>query len=47
VLVRKSNFEARTNCEVMRINLDSSGKRATGVTYVNTFRARNLSSPPI
>jgi gluconate 2-dehydrogenase alpha chain len=35
-LVRKSNFEARTNCEVMRINLDSMGKRATGVTYVDT-----------
>jgi gluconate 2-dehydrogenase alpha chain len=36
VLMRKSNFEARTNCEVMRINLDSTGKRATGVTYVDT-----------
>jgi gluconate 2-dehydrogenase alpha chain len=36
VLVRKSNFEARANCEVMRINLDSTGKRATGVTYVDT-----------
>jgi gluconate 2-dehydrogenase alpha chain len=36
VLVRKSNFEARTDCEVMRINLDSAGKRATGVTYVDT-----------
>ena len=34
--MRKSNFEARTNCEVMRINLDSSGRRATGVTYVDT-----------
>ena len=36
VLVRKQNFEARTNCEVTRINLDGSGKRATGVTYVDT-----------
>jgi gluconate 2-dehydrogenase alpha chain len=36
VLLRKSNFEARTNSEVMRINLDSTGKRATGVTYVDT-----------
>jgi gluconate 2-dehydrogenase alpha chain len=35
-LVRKPNFEARTECEVTRINLDSSGKRATGVTYVDT-----------
>ncbi|MGH6676522.1 MAG: GMC family oxidoreductase, partial [Xanthobacteraceae bacterium] len=36
VLLRKSNFEARTDCEVMRINLDNTGKRATGVTYVDT-----------
>src|SRR5246127_2586446 len=35
-LLRKPNFEARTECEVTRINLDSSGKRATGVTYVDT-----------
>src|SRR5206468_4025340 len=28
--------EARTNCEVTRINLDSTGKRATGVTYVDS-----------
>ena len=36
VLLRKPNFEARTECEVMRINLDNTGKRATGVTYVNS-----------
>ena len=35
VLMRKSNFEARTECEVTRINLDRSRKTATGVTYVN------------
>jgi gluconate 2-dehydrogenase alpha chain len=35
VLMRKSNFEARTECEVTRINLDRSRKMATGVTYVN------------
>ncbi len=35
-LIRKPNFEARTQCEVLRINLDSTGKRATGVTYVDT-----------
>src|SRR5579862_3092572 len=35
VLTRKSNFEARTECEVTRINLDRSRKIATGVTYVN------------
>jgi gluconate 2-dehydrogenase alpha chain len=36
VLLRNSNFEARTECEVMRINLDNTGKRATGVTYVDS-----------
>ncbi len=36
VLVRKPNFEARTECEVTRINLDGSGKRATGVTFVDS-----------
>jgi gluconate 2-dehydrogenase alpha chain len=36
VLLRKSNFEARTDCEVTKINLDNTGKRATGVTYVNS-----------
>jgi gluconate 2-dehydrogenase alpha chain len=35
-LVRKSNFTARDNCEVLRINTDRSGKRATGVTFVDT-----------
>ncbi|PYE87852.1 GMC family oxidoreductase [Phyllobacterium leguminum] len=35
VLMRKSNFECRTESEVVRINLDRSGKRATGVTYVD------------
>jgi gluconate 2-dehydrogenase alpha chain len=36
VLVRRPNFEARTQCEVLKINLDKSGKRATGVTYVDS-----------
>jgi gluconate 2-dehydrogenase alpha chain len=36
VLLRNPNFEARTECEVTRINLDNTGKRATGVTYVNS-----------
>jgi gluconate 2-dehydrogenase alpha chain len=36
VLVRKSNFSARDNSEVTKINLDSSGKRATGVTFVDS-----------
>jgi gluconate 2-dehydrogenase alpha chain len=36
VLVRKPNFEARMECEVTRINLAPDGKRATGVTYVDS-----------
>src|SRR6267143_4280320 len=35
-LVRRTGFEARTQCEVLKINLDKSGKRASGVTYVDT-----------
>jgi gluconate 2-dehydrogenase alpha chain len=30
-----SNYELRTNCQVQRINLDSTPKKATGVTYVD------------
>jgi gluconate 2-dehydrogenase alpha chain len=36
VLVRKPNFSARDQCEVTRINVDASGRRATGVTFVDT-----------
>lgn len=36
ILVRRPNFEARTNCEVTRINLSRDRKRATGVTYVDS-----------
>jgi gluconate 2-dehydrogenase alpha chain len=36
MLVRKTNFKAFDNSEVTRINLDASGKRATGVTFVDT-----------
>jgi gluconate 2-dehydrogenase alpha chain len=34
-LLNRSNYELRTNCEVLRINLDSTRKKATGVTYVD------------
>ena len=36
VLIRKRNFQARDNSEVTRINLDSSGKHATGVTFMDS-----------
>jgi gluconate 2-dehydrogenase alpha chain len=35
VLMRKPNFTLRTESEAIRINLDSSGKRAVSVTYVD------------
>jgi gluconate 2-dehydrogenase alpha chain len=35
VLMRKSNFEARVNCEVLHVNLDAAGKMAKGVTYID------------
>ncbi|MDB5561984.1 MAG: family oxidoreductase [Hyphomicrobiales bacterium] len=34
-LLKMSNYELRCNCEVLRINLDSTGKKATGVTYID------------
>jgi gluconate 2-dehydrogenase alpha chain len=34
-LLNRSNYALRTNCEVLRINLDSTRKKATGVTYVD------------
>jgi gluconate 2-dehydrogenase alpha chain len=36
VVLGRDNFELRTRCEVTRVNLDSTGTRATGVTYVDT-----------
>ncbi|HEY8047965.1 MAG TPA: GMC family oxidoreductase [Ramlibacter sp.] len=35
VLMRKPNFALRTEAEVTKINLDSTGKRAVSVTYVD------------
>jgi gluconate 2-dehydrogenase alpha chain len=35
VLMKKSNFRLRTECEVTKINLDSTGKRAVSVTYID------------
>jgi gluconate 2-dehydrogenase alpha chain len=35
VLMKMPNYEMRTNCQVLKINLDSTGKKATGVTYVD------------
>ena len=35
VLMQDQNFTLRTNCQVLRVNLDGSKKNATGVTYVD------------
>ncbi|AIF48124.1 GMC family oxidoreductase [Dyella japonica] len=35
ILMRRPNFSLRTNSHVTRINLDSTGRRATGVTYID------------
>jgi gluconate 2-dehydrogenase alpha chain len=35
VLLANLNFKLRTGCQVQRINLDSTKKHATGVTYVD------------
>lgn len=35
ILLKDPNFTLRTQCQVLRINLDSTKKQATGVTYVD------------
>jgi len=44
VLLKLPNFELRTRSLVTRINLDSSGKRATGVTYIDE-QGREIEQP--
>jgi gluconate 2-dehydrogenase alpha chain len=44
VLLKKKNFELRTHSYVTKINLDSSGKRATGVTYIDA-QGREVEQP--
>ncbi|OZI35626.1 GMC family oxidoreductase [Bordetella genomosp. 1] len=35
VLLKKPNFELRTRSHVIKVNLDSTGKKAVGVTYID------------
>ena len=35
VLMRKDNFTLKTRCEVLKVLLDSTGKKATGVLYID------------
>ncbi|HET6545327.1 MAG TPA: GMC family oxidoreductase [Rhodanobacteraceae bacterium] len=44
VLLGKDNFSFRTHCEVTRVKLDSTGKRATGVIYVDA-QGREFEQP--
>ena len=44
VLLKKDNFSYRTGCDVTKVNLDRSGKRATGVTYVD-LQGRTFEQP--
>lgn len=43
-LLRKDNFAYRTGCNVTKVNLDSSGKRAVSVTYVD-LQGREFEQP--
>lgn len=43
-LLKMPNFELRPNSHVLKINLDSSGKHATGVTYVDA-QGREVEQP--
>lgn len=43
-LYRLKNFELRPQCNVLRVNTDSTGRQATGVTYVDT-RGREVEQP--
>jgi gluconate 2-dehydrogenase alpha chain len=44
VLMKNPNFELRTLCNVVKINLDSEKKRAVSVTYVDS-RGREFEQP--
>ncbi|MDP1674630.1 MAG: GMC family oxidoreductase [Burkholderiales bacterium] len=44
VLSKHKNYELRPLCNVIRINLDSSGKCATGVNYIDA-RGREVEQP--
>ena len=43
-LLEDPNFELRTGCQVLRINVDRGGRRATGVTYVDA-RGQEVEQP--
>ncbi|ARP81869.1 GMC family oxidoreductase [Bordetella genomosp. 8] len=44
VLLKKPNFELRANSHVLKVTLDSSGKKATGVVYIDP-QGREVEQP--
>ncbi|MBK5001080.1 GMC family oxidoreductase [Pseudomonas sp. S31] len=44
VLRQRKNFELRTHAQVLKVNLDSDGKKATGVTYLDA-QGREIEQP--
>jgi gluconate 2-dehydrogenase alpha chain len=44
IAMKNPNFELRTNSQVLKINMDSDGKKATGVTYLDA-RGREFEQP--
>ncbi len=43
-LMKKDNFELRPLCNVIKVNTDSTGKQATGVTYIDA-RGQQVEQP--
>ncbi len=43
-LMKKDNFEMRPLCNVIKVNKDSTGKQATGVTYIDA-RGQTVEQP--
>ena len=43
-LYKHANFELRPLCNVIKVNTDSTGKQATGVTYIDA-RGREIEQP--
>ncbi|MDQ2185083.1 GMC family oxidoreductase [Alcaligenaceae bacterium A4P071] len=44
VLLKKPNFELRTRAHVIKVNLDSTGNKAVGVTYIDA-QGREVDQP--
>jgi choline dehydrogenase-like flavoprotein len=45
VALRNPNVELRTHCWATKVMLDSTGKKATGIAYVNTLTGEELEQP--